>query len=87
MKRLTRNHVIFEMDKQNQPVLYINSGERLIVETEDCFSHQIVESDDILDDKFNYSHVNPATGPIFINGCQPGNVLKVTIQKIEVESQ
>ena len=75
------------MDKQNQPVLYVDSGERFVVETEDCFSHQIVESDDVLNDNFDYSRVNPATGPIFVNGCQPGNTLKVTIHKIEVESQ
>ena len=87
MRRLTRNHLIFAMDKQNQPVLYVDSGERFIVETEDCFSHQIVESDDVLNDNFDYSRVNPATGPIFVNGCQPGNTLKVTIHKIEVESQ
>jgi amidase len=87
MKRLTRNHLIFAMDKQNQPVLYVDSGERFIVETEDCFSHQIVESDDVLNDNFDYSRVNPATGPIFVNGCQPGDTLKVTIHKIEVESR
>lgn len=87
MKRLTRNHSIFAMDKQNQPVLYVDSGERFIVETEDCFCHQIVESDDVINDSFDYSRVNPATGPIFVNGCQPGNTLKVTIHKIEVESR
>ena len=73
MKRLTRNHSIFAMDKQNHPVLYVDSGERFVVETEDCFSHQIVESDDVLNDNFDYSRVNPATGPIFVNGCQQGN--------------
>lgn len=87
MKRLTRNHSIFAMDKQNQPVLYVDSGERFIVETEDCFCHKIVESDDVLNDSFDYSRVNPATGPIFVNGCQPGDTLKVTIHKIEVESR
>ena len=54
MKRLTRNHSIFAMDKQNHPVLYVDSGERFVVETEDCFSHQIVESDDVLNDNFDY---------------------------------
>lgn len=87
MKRLTRNHLIFAMDKQNQPVLYVDSGERFIVETEDCFSHQIVESDDVLNDNFDYSRVNPATGPIFVNGCQLGDTLKVKIHKIEAESR
>jgi amidase len=68
-------------------VLYVDSGERFIVETEDCFSHQIVESDDVLNDNFDYSRVNPATGPIFVNGCQPGDTLKVKIHKIEAESR
>lgn len=87
MKRLTRNHSIFTMDKQNQPALYVDSGERFIVETEDGFNHQIVESDDVVDDNFDHSRVCPATGPIFVNGCQPSNTLKVTIHKIEVESR
>lgn len=87
MKRLTRNHLIFIMDKQNQPALYVDSGERIIIETEDGFNHQIVESDDVVDDNFDYSRVCPATGPIFVNRCQPGNTLKITINKIDVESR
>ena len=87
MKRLTRNYLVFAMDKQNEPVMHVDSGERFIVETEDCFSHQIAGADDVLNDNFNYSRVNPATGPIFVNGCQPGNVLKVKIEKIRVDSQ
>ena len=86
MKRLTRNHSIFAMDKQNPPALYVDAGERFIVETEDCCNHQIVESDDVLMDSADYLH-NPASGPIFVNGCKPGDTLKVTIHKIEVDSQ
>ena len=70
MKKLTRNNTIFAMDKQTQPALYVDSGERFIVETEDCFSHQVVESDDVLNDNFDYSRVNPATGPVFVSGAK-----------------
>jgi len=86
MKRLTRNHLIYAMDKENEPALYVDPGERFIVETEDCCNHQIVKPDDVLMDSADYSH-NPATGPIFVNGCRPGDTLKVTIHKIEVDSQ
>ena len=62
MKRLTRNHSIFAIDKQNPPVLYVDSGGRFIVETEDCFCHQIVESDDVLNDNFDYSYNKTGDG-------------------------
>jgi len=32
--------------------MHVDSGERFIVETEDCFSQQIVEFDDVLNDNF-----------------------------------
>lgn len=75
------------MDKQNEPALTVESGERIFIETEDCFSHQIVKTGDVLNDDFDYSRVNPATGPIFIKDCQPGDMLKVTIEKLKIDSQ
>jgi len=86
MKRLTRDQVIFAMDKENEPALYVDSGERFIIETEDCCNHQIVKPGDVLMDSADYLH-NPATGPIYINGCNPGDTLKVTIHKIRLDSQ
>jgi len=80
MKRLTRNHSIFAMDKKNQPVLYVDSGESFIVETEDCFCHKIVESDDVLcvspgPHGGNLDTVNIAGGaeiylPVFTSGAK-----------------
>ena len=31
--------------------------------------------------------VNPATGPLFVEGAQPGDTLKVTIHSIAIEEQ
>lgn len=87
MKKLTREHVVFAMDKNNPTVLAIDSGERILLETEDCFSHQIVSDDMVLGVDFDHSRINPATGPVFVTNCLPGDVLEVNIEKIEVDSQ
>jgi len=87
MKKITRDRVVFAMDKENSPVLTVDSGENILVETEDCFSHQIVQDSDVLNNDFDYSRVNPATGPIFVNNCQPGDILAVTIEQIKLDSQ
>jgi len=49
----------------------------------DCFSNQIRREEDTLE-TIDWERVNPATGPIFIEDAQPGDVLKVTIEKIDV---
>lgn len=87
MKKLIRDQVVFAMDKKNEPVLTVDPGESILVETEDCFSHQITKDNDVLNDKFDYSRINPATGPIFVNNCQPGDVLIVSIEKLQIDSQ
>jgi len=87
MKKITRDQVIYAMGKLNQPVIYVNPGETLIIETEDCFSHQLVNSQDSIDKQVDFSKVNPATGPIFINNTTPGDGLKIFIKRIELDKQ
>lgn len=82
-----RDQVVYAMSDSNEAVLKIDSGERVIFHTEDCFSHQITSSDQYLHSDFDYSSVNPATGPIWIKGAEPGDVLKIKIEKIELDEQ
>ncbi len=46
MKRITRDQVVYAMDKGVRPVIQVRPGQTLLVETEDCFSHQIREPSD-----------------------------------------
>ncbi len=87
MKKLTRDKVVYAMDKNNPPALHIDPGETVILETEDCFCYQITSDEVVLNEDFDYSRINPATGPIFINRCEPGDVLEIIIEKIEIASQ
>ncbi|MGB9780288.1 acetamidase/formamidase family protein [Caldanaerobacter sp.] len=80
---LSADHHIFAFSKENRPAIYIKSGDQIEVETMDCFSNQIQSNEDKLD-KMDWNRVNPATGPIFVEGAKEGDVLKVKIKKIEV---
>ncbi len=87
MHFLTReNHLIYEFNKQNTPVLTVKSGETVTIETYDCFEDQITSEDTPISE-LDWDRINPATGPIFVEGAQPGDMLKVKIDKLEISSQ
>lgn len=83
MLTLSDEKHFFAFSKQNEPVMRIKSGETVKIKTMDCFSNQVQKEEDKLE-SINWNLVNPATGPIFVEGTQPGDVLKVTIEQIEV---
>lgn len=86
MEKITRDHVIFEMSKDNEPVLAVDSGSTVVFETHDCFSGEVQTEADIVSG-IDFSKVNPATGPLYINGAEAGDTLKVTIRRITVENK
>lgn len=86
MKRIKRNQVIFEMSQENQPVLSVKSGEKVVFETLDCFSGKVSSSEDTVSN-IDFSTVNPATGPLFVEGAKPGDTLKVKINQIRLDNQ
>lgn len=61
-------------------------GEEFVVETNDCFYQQIQDEDELIEN-LDHGAFNPATGPIYVEGAEPGDVLKVKIKKIEVDSK
>lgn len=86
MKKLTKDQVIFEMNKENESVLSVDSGATVVFETMDCFSGEVCSAEDTVS-KIDFSKVNPATGPLFVNGAEVGDTLKVTINHIKIADQ
>jgi len=86
MKKISREHVIFEMNKENEPVLTVDSGANVIFETQDCFSGEVQTEADTIS-SIDFSKVNPATGPLYIKGAEVGDALKVTIRRITLDDQ
>src|SRR5690606_436725 len=77
---------MFSFSKETQPVLYVNSGDEVEIETMDCFADQIKTDGDKLE-QLDWNRVNPATGPVYVKGAEPGDVLKITIKNIDIAAQ
>jgi amidase len=82
MHRLTLGPLYYEFSRHNEPRLRINPGETVLVESEDAFSGQIRTNSDRRD-KTKRPYGNPQTGPIYIEGAEPGDSLAITIHEIK----
>ena len=45
---------------------------------------QVCTEEDIVGESFNFSRTNPATGPLYVEGAMPGDVLVVDVLSVEV---
>jgi amidase len=77
MKKLSRDHHIYFLDPAAAPAITIDSGEELMVETWDAFEGQ--RDPAMADEKLLRG---PASGPIRINGAEPGDALKIEFLSI-----
>jgi acetamidase/formamidase len=68
------------------PVLTINSGDTVVMETMMHAHNQVVPGrtiEEITKIRMDYGRTfHTLTGPVYVNGAEPGDVLKVTINKI-----
>ena len=80
------SQTVFAMSPDNAPVLRAASGSRVRFETCDCFTDQIQTPDDTFDN-LDWNRINPATGPLFVEGAEPGDTLRVHIRRIELGKQ
>lgn len=79
---------VYKFSKNNNPFTDADPGELLLFKTMDCFSNRLkTESDLITDLAYSYDVANPAAGPVYINGAQPGDVLAVDVLDVQVAGQ
>jgi amidase len=87
-----RRHAVTEADQgayhfvygpYSKPVLEIEPGDVVKVETEDAFSGKITSEQDKPSEKLKHPFLNPQSGPISIRGAEKGDCLAVYIQAVE----
>ena len=86
MIELNDDKTLFFFDRDLEPVLTVKSGETIRIRTKDCFSNQLTGPQDAMDD-LDWDAVNPATGPVLVEGAKAGGALKVRIDNIEFDEQ
>lgn len=85
MNIIRKENYTFTFSNSNKPVSFIKPGNNIVFETHDCMCSQIsCETDNL--DGINFDKVNPATGPLYIEGAMPNQTLKVTVQSIDLDN-
>jgi amidase len=83
MQTIPRTHVIYAMSRDHEPVARVAAGSVVCFETCDCFADQIADARAVFHE-LDWSRINPATGPVFVEGALPGDVLRVAVERITV---
>ncbi|NLN40197.1 MAG: acetamidase/formamidase family protein [Smithella sp.] len=86
MKTIDGNTVIYSFKPEMPFIEKVQLGETFKIKTNDCFLGQIKSEADVFEN-IDHDQLNPATGPIFIEGAQEGDLLKVEIIDIKLNSQ
>jgi len=83
MRRLSSDKVVHVFSADNAPAYTVKDGEEGVVETMDAFSGQVQTARDLFED-IRMDSVNPATGPIEVEGISTGDTLCVEIRGIKL---
>lgn len=71
----------FTMGPYGEPLARVQAGETVAIYTEDAFGGSITSEDDVPSEVLG-AYLNPQTGPIFVEGAEPGDTLAVKIEEI-----
>ena len=86
MKTVPRTKVIYSFSPRHKPIAHVKPGEPVLLQTEDALGGQVTDEKTSLQ-RLDWSRVNGATGPIFIEDAKPGDTLVVEILDIKVEKK
>ena len=79
------SHLVW--DNALQPALTVAPGDTVELELVDASGGQIAANDDASAvARLDFAAVNPCTGPVFVDGAQPGDDLVVTILEIATQA-
>lgn len=86
MKKISKDNVIYTFSSKHKPVETAGPGEYVLFETEDAFGGQ-VKGEETPPDKLDWSKVDGATGPVYVEGAEPGDTLVVEVLDIRLQER
>lgn len=84
MKVVSKSRVVYSFDPLAEPAVRVVPGELVLLKTEDAFGGQVKSEKDSVR-MLDWSRVDGATGPIFIETAEPGDTLVAEILDISIE--
>jgi len=91
MLRLTRDEVVYAIDKDVPPRLTVVGPTEVLIETRDARGGRLRRPEDVVstapDYRDKFPRTNPATGPIAIAGAKPGDTIVVDVIDIELDDR
>ena len=80
MKTIHRDRHHFGWDNANAPVLRVAAGETVSFEVVDASGGQLTRSSTVAAvAALDFARVNPVTGPVYVEGAEPGDALLVEV--------
>jgi amidase len=81
---LTADHTIYVFSSVYEPALRARPGDEVVFELRDVGGGQFRRETDLYDPAtYDNEHDHPMTGPVEIEGAEPGDILSVEIREIE----
>ena len=78
-----QGHYHYTIGPYSEPVLRVKPGDRVSVETLDAFGGKIKNEKTKPSKVLEFPNVNPLNGPIFVEGAEKGDALKIQIKSIK----
>lgn len=79
---------VYDFNKENAPCDTAKPGDMLLFRTLDCFSNRIPDENTTMADlDYTYGFANPAAGPVYVEGAEPGDALVVDVYDIQVADE
>lgn len=70
-----------------EPLIKVESGAVIEVGTEEASDQQLTPESTVEDlQNLSFDPIHPLTGPVYVEGAEPGDVLKVKLHKVELGS-
>ena len=80
---IIKDTYVFALGDKKESAIHVKQNEILEFHTCDCFNNQITSEDYVMD-TLDWEHINPATGPVYVEGIKAGDTLKIEILDIEL---
>lgn len=85
MIKISKDYAVDILSAENEPKAWCCSGDTVVFETRDCYDNSLISEERPLGENPE-ALGNPATGPLFVEGAEPGDILKVEIESIRLRS-